>query len=125
MPGVLAHGMQDGIDAQRQTRAQFPYDSNFLAGFAGVAISPQSNGLVERHTEHDIGVFELVGVIGKKRALSVWQDGTPVLLNRLMPSGRGGGLQGSSPKGGEYIKKHINWYQFVAAGSSVPLYSPL
>src|SRR5258705_11011496 len=27
-------------------------------------------------------------------------------------------------KGGKYIKRRINWYQFVAAGSSRPLYSP-
>src|SRR6266404_4963629 len=105
MPGVLAHGMQDGIDAQRQTRAQFSYDFNFLTGFARIAISPQSDGFIQRHTKHDVGVFELVGVIDKKRALRVWQDGTPVLLNRVIPAGTGGGLQGFSLQGRKVYQK--------------------
>src|ERR1700751_4139655 len=29
-----------------------------------------------------------------------------------------------SPKNPEYIKRRSNWYRFVAAGSSGPLYSP-
>src|SRR2546430_3393443 len=93
MPGVLPHRVKNRIDAKRQSRAEFPDDANFQVRSSRIAAVVQRNGLVQRHAENHVAIFQLVDMVGEKRTLGLGQDGTPVLLDRVIPAGRGAGIQ--------------------------------
>ena len=112
------------VNAKRQASTEFADDFNFSAGFLQLALSLQTDGLVEGYAKHPVGIFEFFGVVREERAFSVRQDGPPVLLHGIVPASRAVATQKSSPKKRKYNKIHWKWYWFVAAGSFGPLYSP-
>jgi hypothetical protein len=121
---MLPHGVQHGVDAKRQASAELSGNFDSLTGLLPITMSLEVDGFVERYTEHAIDVFELFGVIREERPFSVGKDGSPVLLDGVVPTYRGTGIQKVSPKKGQYSKTHSKWHRFVAAGCFGPLYSP-
>src|SRR5438876_11832525 len=105
MPCMLPHGVQHGADAKRQASAELSGNFDSLTCLLQITMLLEVDGFVERHTEHPIGVFELFGVIGEERAFSVGKDGSPVLLDGVIPAYRGAGIQKVSPKKRQYSKK--------------------
>src|SRR6266478_6293430 len=105
MPCVLPHGVQHGVDAKRQASAELSCNFDSLTCLLGITMLLEVDGFVERYTEHPIGVFELFGVIREERAFRVGKDGSPVLLDGVVPAYRGAGIQKVSPKKRQDSKK--------------------
>src|SRR4030095_6167032 len=110
MPRMLAHGVQNGIDTQGQACAQLGHDGNFLRSSWPVGLPLQGNSLIQGNAEHQISVFEFFDMIREKRAFGERQNAAPILLNGVIPAGRGAGTHCSLPNLGQYSKIHIKWY---------------
>jgi len=98
VPSLLAHGMQDRAQAQNQAVAEFRSDTGGFLGHGVLTAPPQREGTVVGDAQHQIGVFEFVGVGVEKGRFAFRQERAPVLLNRVILAESGATTHRFSPE---------------------------
>src|SRR5215469_515075 len=119
MTSELSHAVKDRTYPQSQPRTKFPRDSEGFQCLNVEVLAAKLDRLVQGHAERDVGVFEFASVGVIKLSFPFRQEGTPILLNRVIPAGRRAGTHRSLQERGVYTRNCV-YGKGLSCGAKVP-----